>query len=195
MATNSKVPLNLVLGTNNIGDSSKDPVATIDSSEQAKAFLETFAQRGYSEVDTARCSKVMAAPHTKDNILKGIDALLEDLKIKQIDIKYLHMPDRATPFDQLCEAMDHSIRETKIRRWGLCNYAADEVAQIVRICEERGFVKPSVYQGPYNAAVRGAEKDLFKVLRDNDMSFYAYSPAAGGLFAGNHKGGRKGGKF
>lgn len=105
------------------------------------------------------------------------------------------MPDRTTPFSQLCEAMDHAVGETKIRRWGLCNYTADEVTLIVKICEERGLIKPSVYQGPYNAAVRGAEKDLFRVLSDNGMSFYAYSSAVGGFFAGNHKGGRKGGKF
>lgn len=195
-------------------------MATIDSPEHVKAFLATFARRGSSEVDTARwypagspetCeprigasglqdkfvigSKVMTGPHTKDNVLKDIDASLGDLNVKQIDIEYLHMPDRTTPFSQLCEAMDHAVGETKIRRWGLCNYTADEVTLIVKICEERGLIKPSVYQGPYNAAVRGAEKDLFRVLSDNGMSYYAYSSAAGGFFAGNPKGGRKGGKF
>ena len=45
-----------------------------------------------------------------------------------------------------------------------------------------------MYQGLYNALSRGVEADLMPVLRDNDMSFYAYNPLAGGLLTGKHSG-------
>ena len=43
-------------------------------------------------------------------------------------------------------------------------------------------MKPTVYQGMYNAITRGIEKDLLPFLRKNGISFVAYSPASGGFF-------------
>lgn len=42
---------------------------------------------------------------------------------------------------------------------GLSNYASWEVAEIVGICERRGFVKPTVYQGIYNILDRKVEDE------------------------------------
>lgn len=42
-------------------------------------------------------------------------------------------------------------------------------------------VLPTVFQGNYNAISRHIEKDLFPLLRKLNMSFYAYSPIAGGF--------------
>ncbi|KAK7408400.1 hypothetical protein QQX98_009440 [Neonectria punicea] len=133
--------------------------------------------------------------HSKQNILRDINDSLEALKVKQINIEYLHVPDRATSFEEPCEAMDQAYREGKIKHWGISNYTAEEVQKFVDICEEHGFVKPSVYQGQYNPVVRGGEKELFPVLRKHGIAFYAFSPAAGGFFAGNHKNVKAGGRF
>lgn len=40
---------------------------------------------------------------------------------------------------------------------------------------------PSVYEGNYNAIGREAEKELFPLLREHGIAFYAYSPIAGGF--------------
>lgn len=42
-------------------------------------------------------------------------------------------------------------------------------------------VLPTVFQGNYNAVARHVEDDLFPLLRRLHMSFYAYSPIAGGF--------------
>lgn len=194
-----------------------------DSSEEVKGFLDTFAARGYHQLDTARIypahgpgtseprigavaagdtfaldtkvNSLAPGSHSKQNILKDIDLSLEALKVKQINIEYLHMPDRATDFEEACEAMDQAFREGKIRHWGLCKHTADEVQRIVDICEDRGLVKPSVYQGQYNPIARACEKELLPVLRRHGMAFYAYSPAGAGFFAGNHKHVKAGGRY
>ena len=64
----------------------------------------------------------------------------------------------------------------------MSNYTTEEVEQIVKICKERNYVLPSVYQGNYNAITRKNEDTLFPLLRKENISFYAYSPAAGGFF-------------
>ena len=48
------------------------------------------------------------------------------------------------------------------------------VEKYFAICEEHGYVKPTVYQGQYNALYRGAEDDLLPILRKNNCAFYAY---------------------
>ena len=60
-----------------------------------------------------------------------------------------------------------------------------EVAEIVGICERRGFRKPTVYQGIYNLLDRTAEGELFPCLRKFGIRFYVYSPLAGALLTGN----------
>lgn len=52
------------------------------------------------------------------------------------------------------------------------------------ICEEKGYVKPSCFQGQYNALCRNPENTLFPLLRKYDMSYIAYSPVAGGFLTG-----------
>ncbi|KAM0270256.1 hypothetical protein ACHAQH_009497 [Verticillium albo-atrum] len=220
-----KAPLNIVLGgaANQIGDKSLDPTAKYETPEEINTFLDTFLERGYTQLDTARLyspnapgtserllgavnagekitidTKVLSGPpglHTKEKILADLEESLTALKIKQINIYYLHIPDRETPFHEACEAMDEAYRVGKFKKWGLSNYTGAEVRDFLDICEARGLVKPSVYQGHYNPIVRGGETELFSVLREAGMSFYAYSPGGGGFFAGNHKNVQKGGRF
>ena len=67
------------------------------------------------------------------------------------------------------------------KRFGLSNFQAAEVEEVFRVCGEKGFVVPSVYQGNYSAVARLQEDVLFPTLRKHNMAFYAYSPLAGGF--------------
>ncbi|TFA97452.1 Aflatoxin B1 aldehyde reductase member 3 [Trichoderma ghanense] len=219
----AKSPINIIAGAGNIGDSKIDKTVRYDMPDQVNAYLDAFYKRGYRQIDTARNYSTGAAgtseprlgaveagkrfiidtkvksrepgSHTRERIAEDVDTSLKELKINQIHIEYLHQPDRATPFEETCEAIDKAYREGKFRKFGLSNFTAGEVAQVLEICERRGFVKPSVYQGQYNPLVRGGEKELFPLLRKNNMAFYAWSPAGGGFFAGNYKTGKEGGRF
>jgi len=87
---------------------------------------------------------------------------------------FLHLPDRQTPFEDIAKAMNDAFQQGKFKNFGVSNYTANEVQRFIDICEERGYVKPSVYQGHYNAIVRGGEKDLFPLLRKHSIAFFAY---------------------
>ncbi|KIX07195.1 uncharacterized protein Z518_01848 [Rhinocladiella mackenziei CBS 650.93] len=207
-----KPPLRVVLGTASVG-SSLSPLAKITTVEDASKFVNLFRSRGYADIDTARaypvgrggtCEKLlgedelrlskwanvstkvssfMPGSHRAKNIALSIDRSLEALNTESVDVMYLHAPDRVTPFKETCEAMDKAFREGKFERFGLSNYSVEEVEEIVRICEENGYVKPSVYQGQYNPICRGGEERLFAVLREHNIAFYAYSPSACGFFS------------
>ena len=66
-------------------------------------------------------------------------------------------------------------------RFGLSNYPASEVQKVYDICEANGYVKPTAYQGNYSPVARKQETILFPTLRKLGISFYAYSPLAGGF--------------
>jgi aflatoxin B1 aldehyde reductase len=220
MSNNKKSTLKLVLGASSIGDKSINPLARFSSPREINSLLDVFASHGYNQLDTsnlyftseANLGSVEAGskfiidtkvgsydpqhgPHTKENILEQIDVSLDALRVKQINTYYLHIPDRVNPFEPACEAMDQIQKAGKIKQWGLSNYTAKEVQEILDICEEKGFLKPSVYQGHYNAVVRSGEAELFPILRKNGIAFYAYSASGAGFFAGNHKNIQPAGRF
>ncbi|POS71597.1 aflatoxin B1 aldehyde reductase member 2 [Diaporthe helianthi] len=148
-------------------------------------------------------TKVLGFPgdgpfYTAQQIKESIDVSVAELKLPEgtkIDTMYLHIPDRETPFEETCGAINEAYQQGKFKRFGISNYTADEVEKIVAICKEKGFIAPSVYQGQYNPLVRSGEDILFPVLRRHNIAFYAYSPAAVGVFVGNQKTAKSGSRF
>ncbi|EXF84531.1 aflatoxin B1 aldehyde reductase member 2 [Colletotrichum fioriniae PJ7] len=209
-----KLPLTIILGTHSVGDSIVDPETShFDTEQDVQALLDDFYSRGYNHLDTARDyspnvpgasesrlgkakgasrftihTKVHSADpgdHLPTKLELSIDQSLRDLQMPTVETMFLHFPDRHTPFDETIKAMDTALKQGKFKKYGLSNYSATEVQRVLDICERHGYRKPSVYEGHYNAIVRGGEKELFPLLRKHHMAFYAYSPAAGGLFSGH----------
>ncbi|KAH8657895.1 NADP-dependent oxidoreductase domain-containing protein [Xylariales sp. PMI_506] len=204
MSSNSTVKF--ILGTMSVGDSTKLPgCAHFDDEKDVKALLDAFYDRGYKELDTARAyseerlGQVGAASryilHTKvksgqpgdhepANIEISIAQSLKALDTSSVETMFLHVPTRDTPFEDTIEAMHKAQQQGNFKNFGLDSYTAAEVQKFIDICEEKGYPKPSVYEGGYNALIRSGEKDLFPILRKHNISFFAFSPAAGGLCSG-----------
>jgi aflatoxin B1 aldehyde reductase len=72
-------------------------------------------------------------------------------------------------------------------RFGLSNFTAFEVAEIVMTCQHHGWVRPTVYQAMYNAITRGIESELVPACRRYGLDIVVYNPLAGGLFSGKIK--------
>lgn len=98
-----------------------------------------------------------------------------------MDVYYLHAPDHTTAVKESLEGINKLFKAGKFRRFGLSNFTAEEVEEVVSIAKENNWVLPSVYQGNYNAFARRTETELIPVLRAYNISFYAYSPIAGGF--------------
>jgi aflatoxin B1 aldehyde reductase len=54
------------------------------------------------------------------------------------------------------------------------NYKADTLKELLAICEEKGYVKPTVYQGMYNVLCRHADSKLFPLLREHGIVYNVY---------------------
>ena len=186
-----------------MGDSTKDTgIAHFDSPKDVQALLDAFYSRGYRHLDTGRnyganapgASEVRLGQagaasrftiHTKvrdgrpedhepSKIDPSIGQSLDALRTSTVETMFLHVPDRQTPFEDTARAMNDALQQGKFKRFGLSNYTAAEVQKFIEICEQKGYTKPRVYEGHYNAIVRGGEKELFPLLRKHDMAFFAY---------------------
>ncbi|PAV19055.1 Aldo keto reductase [Pyrrhoderma noxium] len=128
----------------------------------------------------------MRISHSPEDLRKYLKISLKALNADKIDMFYLHGPDRTTPYDVTLKAINDLHKEGYFSTFGISNYTAWEVAEMVTICRERGYIQPTVYQGLYNAIHRAVEPELFPCLRKYGISFYAFNPLGGGLLTGRY---------
>ncbi|KAJ7663957.1 Aldo/keto reductase [Mycena polygramma] len=120
--------------------------------------------------------------HSAENVRKYLEMSLEALNTDKLEMWYLHGPDRTVPYEETLKAVDELYKEGRFKRFGISNYMSWEVAEIVGICKQHGYIQPTVYQGLYNAIHRGVEPELFPALRKFGIAFYEFNPLAGGFF-------------
>ena len=151
--------------------------ARITTLDEYNRILDYLQAQGYNEVDTARtyvngkqeaftaearwkergltlatkCYPYEPGTHKAENITESFNKSLSELKTDVVDIFYLHAADRSVPFEETLEAVNKLHKAGKFVQLGLSNYTAFEVAEIVIMCKERGWVRPTIYQGMYNA--------------------------------------------
>ena len=69
--------------------------------------------------------------------------------------------------------------EGLIEGFGVSNFSAWQVAEASEVAVRHGWIRPSVYQGMYDAITRAVEPGLFKCLGNCGIRFHAYNPLAG----------------
>jgi len=122
--------------------------------------------------------------HKPEKIAESVRTSLDKLKLKKVDVMFLHAPERTTPIEEAVKGMNDLYQQGLYARFGVSNFTAAEVAEVVAVSDKHGWVRPTVYQGNYNAITRLNEDELFPLLRKEKIAFHAYSPLAGGCRAG-----------
>ncbi|KAF7861870.1 hypothetical protein EAF04_007752 [Stromatinia cepivora] len=124
--------------------------------------------------------------HSAADIRRGFEASMKALNTDRIEMFYLHGPDRNTPYEETLSEINKLHQEGKFDRFGISNYASWEVANMCDITEKNSWVKPSVYQGLYNAFNRSIEAELIPCLRHYGIALYAFQPLAGGFLTSKY---------
>jgi hypothetical protein len=176
-AANASGKKRVILGLMTFGPD-KDAGGRVTDLEEYKGVLQYFVSQGYHEVDTAHSyvgTKQQAftraagwkemglklatkfypseahGGHTAANLREKLEWNLKELGTDCVDIFYLHAADRNTNFAETLEACNTLHKEGKFKELGVSNFTSYEVAEAVMICTERGWVRPTIYQGMYNA--------------------------------------------
>lgn len=86
------------------------------------------------------------------------------LGVKSLDVFYIHAPDDKYPLEQTLQVLDKLHQDGLFKRLGLSNFKKQDIEKAYEISSKQGWIKPSVYQGNYNAFARHAEKGLLPTL-------------------------------
>ena len=116
-----------------------------------------------------------------------LNTSLKNLRVKSVDCLYLHCPDYETKIYETLHKCDELWRRERFNHLGISNYSFHQLKEIVDICDQYDLIKPKYYQGMYNIICRKVE-EIFPLLDEYNMDFWAYNPLAGGLLTGKYRG-------
>ena len=121
------------------------------------------------------------------SLLKALDASLERLNVKTIDLYQIHWPYTILGVDALMDALAEAVRSGKVRAVGVSNYGADLMRRAhARLA--RHDIPLASNQVHYNLLHRKPEKNgVLDVCRELNVALIAYSPLEQGLLTGKYR--------
>ncbi|MCC2278746.1 aldo/keto reductase [Streptomyces sp. ET3-23] len=118
------------------------------------------------------------------NIRRAVDASLQRLRTDHIDLYQFHHVDRATPWDEIWQAMDVLVQQGKILYVGSSNHAGWHIAQANEAARRRATLGLVSEQCLYNLAERRAEMEVLPAAEAYGLGVIPWSPLGGGLLGG-----------
>ena len=121
------------------------------------------------------------------SLLKALDASLERLNVKTIDLYQIHWPYTILSVDALMDALAEAVRSGKVRAVGVSNYGAD-LTRRAHARLARHDIPLASNQVHYNLLHRKPEKNgVLDVCRELNVALIAYSPLEQGLLTGKYR--------
>ena len=121
---------------------------------------------------------------SRDNIMRQVERSLQRLNTDYIDLYLLHVFDAKTPLEETLQAQDDLVKSGKVRYFGCCNYQAWQVCKALWLAERLQSVSPVCVQNHYSLLNRQLEREMFPLVRDQQLGVMAFSPLAVGLLSG-----------
>lgn len=103
---------------------------------------------------------------------------LKRLRTDYIDLYFQHRVDPKVVPEAVAETVQSLIDEGKILAWGLSNAPEEYLVAVHKICPV------SAVENQYSMLWRKPEEGLFKLCKDLDIGFAAYSPLGNGFLTG-----------
>ncbi|WP_324709205.1 aldo/keto reductase [Pseudomonas citronellolis] len=148
-----------------------------DKSRRDKIVLAT---KVYQPMETGPNDKYLSAYH----IRRACEASLKRLKTDHIDLYQMHHIDRATPWEEIWQAMEQLIREGKITYVGSSNFAGWDIAIAQLTAASRNLLGLASEQSLYNLTQRTIELEVIPALRHFGIGLIPWSPIGMGLLGG-----------
>lgn len=113
-----------------------------------------------------------------NTIRRHVEASLERLQTKYIDLYYLHRVNPDIPVEEIAEAMGRLIKEGIIRGWGMSMVTVDFLKRV------QDITPVSAVQNIYSMMERDYEKGVIPYCLENNIGFVSFSPIASGYLSG-----------
>ncbi len=139
-----------------------------------------LATKVYQPMGTGPNDKYLSAYH----IRRACEASLKRLNTDHIDLYQMHHIDRATPWEEIWQAMEQLIREGKITYVGSSNFAGWDIATAQLTAAARNLLGLASEQSLYNLTQRTIELEVIPALRHFGIGLIPWSPIGMGLLGG-----------
>ena len=139
-----------------------------------------LATKLYQPMGTGPNDKYLSAYH----IRRACEASLRRLKTDHIDLYQMHHVDRATPWEEIWQAMEQLIREGKITYVGSSNFAGWDIATAQGVAKSRNLLGLASEQSIYSLAQRSIELEVIPAMRHFGLGLIPWSPIGSGVLAG-----------
>jgi diketogulonate reductase-like aldo/keto reductase len=117
-------------------------------------------------------SKVLPTHARRDDTIAACERSLRRLGTDRLDLYLLHWRG-STPLEETLEAFSALVDDGKIRHWGVSNFDADDMEELVGL---PGGDAVATDQVLYNLSRRGIEYDLLPWCQRRRVPIMAYSP-------------------
>lgn len=122
------------------------------------------------------------------NVRAAIRDSLARLRTDFVDLYYCHEDDPTIPVEDVVGTFSELIDAGLVRAWGLSNYAADRVAEVVATSDSLGLPRPVAVQPQYSLVHRGEVETsgLGEVCLDRNLAIVPYYALASGFLTGKY---------
>lgn len=118
------------------------------------------------------------------NIRRALDASLKRLQTDYVDVYQFHHVDRATPWEEIWQAIEVAVAQGKILYAGSSNFAGWHIAQAQAAAAQRHYLGLVSEQSLYNLLVRDIELEVIPAAEHYGVGIIPWSPLQGGLLGG-----------
>jgi aryl-alcohol dehydrogenase-like predicted oxidoreductase len=123
----------------------------------------------------------LSARHIRD----ACERSLRSLQTDHIDLYQMHHVDRATPWDEIWQAMDLLIAQGKVIYVGSSNFAGWHIVAANEAAQRRHSFGLVSEQSLYNLKTRTIELEVIPACEAYGVGLLPWSPLGGGLLAGS----------
>ncbi|MDX2649252.1 aldo/keto reductase [Streptomyces sp. NPDC001902] len=127
------------------------------------------------------------------NIRRAAEASLKRLGTDHIDVYQFHHIDRATPWEEIWQAIDVLVQQGKVLYAGSSNFPGWGIAKANEAAARRHSLGLVSEQCLYNLAERRAEMEVIPAAQEYGLGVIPWSPLHGGLLGGALRKEREGG--
>jgi aryl-alcohol dehydrogenase-like predicted oxidoreductase len=118
------------------------------------------------------------------HIVQACEGSLRRMGIDRIDLYQMHHVDRATPWDEVWQAMETLVYQGKVLYVGSSNFAGLHIAQAQASAHERHFLGLVSEQSLYNLSARMIELEVIPACQAYGLGLIPWSPLGGGMLGG-----------
>jgi aryl-alcohol dehydrogenase-like predicted oxidoreductase len=119
-------------------------------------------------------------------VLRACEGSLQRLGTDHLDIYYLHRDFNGMNLEEPLRAIEALLRDGKIRYWGVSNFRAWRIAEMVHMARQMNMPAPVVCQPYYNLLNRMPEVEVLEACGHYGLGVVPYSPIARGVLTGKY---------